>query len=145
MMWNELCVTALQEKKMFENSWHLTRFKELLDCYSKYPFFTKGLCKCMYLSAWDEEHFCVMLEMLTTMSLGQETNVGDMRINGDILAEQQADAQVYIYYLSNAFLDDKPFHLEESADIPSDIRYIIERALAASEIIDKLPVPPRAV
>lgn len=145
MMWNEQCITALQEKRMFEDSWHRTRFKELLDCYAKYPFFTKGLCKCMYLSAWDEEHFCIMLEMLMSMSLGQETNVDDMRINGDILAQQQQDAQVYIYYLSNAFLDNKPFHLEESVNIPPEIRYIIERALAASEIIDKLPEPPQAL
>ena len=97
----------------------------------------------MYLSAWDEEHFCIMLEMLMCMSLGQETSVGDMRINGDRMAENQKDAQVHIYYLSNAFLDNEPFHLDENADIPADIRYIIERALLASQAIDGLPEPPQ--
>ncbi len=143
MNWNEQCVFALRERKLFEDSWHLTRFKELLDCYAGYAFFTKGLCKCMYLSAWDEEHFCIMLEMLMCMSLGQETSVGDMRINGDRMAENQKDAQVHIYYLSNAFLDNEPFHLDENADIPADIRYIIERALLASQAIDELPEPPQ--
>lgn len=72
MSWSDKCIAALAEKKLFENSGHRTRFKELLDCYADYPFFNRGLCKCMYLSAWDEEHFCIMLETLMSMSLGQE-------------------------------------------------------------------------
>ena len=138
MSWKNMCVAALDEEHLFEDSWHMTRFKELVDCYRDYSFFTKGLCKCIYLSAWDEEHFGIMLEMLMSMSLGEETNTGDMRINGDILASEQKDAQVYIYYLSNAFLDDKPFHMDENADIPQDIRYIIRQALKAAEVIDQL-------
>ena len=86
MSWSDKCIAALAEKKLFENSGHRTRFKELLDCYADYPFFNRGLCKCMYLSAWDEEHFCIMLETLMSMSLGQERNTDDMRIQGDVLA-----------------------------------------------------------
>ena len=49
MGWKDQCVAALDEEKLFENSEHRTRFLELMDCYGGYPFFTKGLCKCMYL------------------------------------------------------------------------------------------------
>ena len=74
MNWKEQWIAALDKEHLFENSSHRTRFKELLDCFADYPFFTKGLCKCMYLSAWDEEHFCIMLSMLTEMSLEHEKN-----------------------------------------------------------------------
>ena len=72
MNWKEQWIVALDKEYLFENSSHRTRFKELLDCFADYPFFTKGLCKCMYLSAWDEEHSCIMLSMLTEMSLEHE-------------------------------------------------------------------------
>lgn len=138
MDWKDKCFAALTERNMFEDSWHKTRFKELLDCYIQSPFFSKGLCKCMYLSAWDEEHFCVMLEILMAMSLGKDEDTKEMRINGEILAEEQTGGEYYIYQLSNAFLDDAPFHLDESAVIPPEYMYIIRRALQASNIIDQL-------
>ncbi|MGI6011421.1 MAG: hypothetical protein ACOX8H_08005 [Ruminococcus sp.] len=137
MKWKDKCFVALDTEKMFENSDHRTRFKELLDCYSGYPFFTKGLCKCMYLSAWDEEHFCIMLETLTELSLGKEKNTEEMRSKGDIYAEEHKDDEYYVYELSNSFLDNRPFHLENSSAISSKIQYIISRALQASEIIDR--------
>ena len=85
MNWKEQWIAALDKEHLFENSSHRTRFKELLDCFADYPFFTKGLCKCMYLSAWDEEHFCIMLSMLTEMSLEHEKNTDEMRTQGDVL------------------------------------------------------------
>lgn len=138
MNWKNFCVSALEEEKLFHSSGHKTRFKELLDCYGSYPFFTRGLCKCVYLSAWDEEHFCIMLEMLMAMSLGRETNTGDMRIHGDTLAEQQQDSQYYVYQLSNAFLDDAPFRLDPTLPIDPETRHIMMQALLAAEIIDNL-------
>ena len=45
MNWKEQWIVALDKEYLFENSSHRTRFKELLDCFADYPFFTKGLCK----------------------------------------------------------------------------------------------------
>lgn len=134
----ERCIAALEEARLFEDSWHRTRFKELLDCYGDRPFFSRGLCKCMYLSAWDEEHFGIMLEMLMSMSLGRETDTNDMRVNGEILASEQKDAQSEVYRLSNAFLDDRPYRLEEGMSLPQDVRYIMEQALKAAAVIDRV-------
>lgn len=92
----------------------------------------------MYLSAWDEEHFCVLLETLTDLSLGKETNTKEMREKGDMLAEEQTDGEFYVYQLSNAFLDGKPFQLELPESLDDSFRYIIGRALKAAEIIDAL-------
>ena len=138
MGWKENCLAALDAAKLFENSGHRTRFKELMDCYSNYPFFTKGLCKCMYLSAWDDEHFAVMLETLMDMSLGREQDTKDMQVKGDALAEERNDGEYYVYLLSGAFLEDKPYILPEDADIPQEIRYIIDRAIRASAVIGEV-------
>ncbi len=138
MAWQDECIKALNEQKLFEDSWHKTRFKELLTCYSSYPFFTKGLCKCMYLSAWDEEHFCVMLENLAEMTLGQEKNTKEMQNRGEVLAREQKDSQSYVYDLSCAFLENRPFHLEDEAEIAPEILYILHQALKASDVIDAL-------
>ena len=135
MGWKDDCLKALDTSSLFENSAHRTRFKELVDCYSSYPFFTKGLCKCMYLSAWDEEHFCIMLQMLMNMSVGRESNTDEMRSMGDILAEEHMDAEYYVYQLSNTFLDDQPYLLDISK-LPPEIIHIIEQAKKAAEIID---------
>ena len=95
MSWKDKCAAALGEMRLYENSGHKTRFMELMECYSGYPFFTKGLCKCMYLSAWDEEHFAVMLEMLTSMALGEEHDTEDMKFQGDVIADEKIDEHAY--------------------------------------------------
>lgn len=138
MDWKKKCYPALRAEKMFENLGHDTRFQELVDCFCNFPFFTKGLCKCIYLSAWDEEHFCIMLETLTDLSLGKETNTKEMREKGDMLAEEQTDGEYYVYLLSNAFLDSKPFQMELPETLDESFRHIIERALQAAAIIDAL-------
>lgn len=91
----------------------------------------------MYLSAWDEEHFCIMLEILTDLSLGRETSTREMRVKGEALAEERHDEEYYVYQLSNAFLDNAPYRLPETAEIPPEILRIISRALQAAELIDQ--------
>ena len=131
-------IAALSAAQLFENSEHLTRFKELLDCYAEYPFFTKGLCKCMYLSAWDEEHFAIMLQTLNDMALGKEQNTDDMRFQGELLAEEHVDGEYYMYHLSCAFLDGRPFLPSEYKPVNEHYRYIITRGLQAAEVIDRV-------
>lgn len=138
MDWKEKCFAALDAEKVFETSEHRTRFKELVDCFSLYPFFTRGLCKCIYLSAWDEEHFCVMLETLTDLSLGRETNTQEMTVKGTDLADENTGRERYMYQLSLCLLDDKPFDLSLGPDATPEVRYLIRRALQVSDIIDAL-------
>lgn len=138
MSWKRYCLEALDEEKMFENAMHRNRFKELFDCYKNYPFFTRGLCKCIYLSAWDDEHFCVMVEMLNEMSLGQEQDTTEMSNKGDSLLEEQTGDDYYVFQLSIALLNDLPFHMPEGIELSPEKKYLIRRALQTSEIIDQL-------
>jgi hypothetical protein len=138
MGWKEDCFSALDKAKMFENSAHRTRFRELVDCYASYPFFTKGLCKCIYLSAWDEVHFCIMLETLSQLTLGHETNTQEMSIKGEAYAEEETGREAYFYQLSGALLNDAPIPPADHTALSPEVRYIVHRALEAAEIIDGL-------
>jgi len=135
---SEQYLSALDEKGLFVSSGHKTRFKELVDCYGAYPFFTKGLCKCMYLSAWDEEHFAMILEILSDLAIGRERDTQEMRLQGDVLAGQQKGGEYYVFQLSNAFLDGGQFVLKGDEDISEQIRYIIRQALKAEQVIDSI-------
>ena len=135
---SEQYLSALDEKGLFVSSGHKTRFKELVDCYGAYPFFTKGRCKCMYLSAWDEEHFAMILEILSDLAIGRERDTQEMRLQGDVLAGQQKGGEYYVFQLSNAFLDGEQFVLKGDEDISEQIRYIIRQALKAEQVIDSI-------
>ena len=135
---SELYLVALDQSGLFEDSGHRTRFKELMDCYGHYPFFTKGLCKCMYLSAWDEEHFATILEVLSDLAIGKERDTEEMRIQGEALAEKHMGGEYYVYQLSNAFLDGELFMLTDNVKLSPEFRYIIRQALKAEVVIDKV-------
>ena len=85
MRWSDKCMLELTHHNLFENDEHRSRFRDLLECYSEAPFFTKGLCKCMYLSAWDNEHFAVMLDILNAMTINRQNNLDDMKDQGEVL------------------------------------------------------------
>ena len=138
MSWNANCLKALSKAGLFQSPGHESRFNELIYCFSDKPFFTKGLCKCMYLSAWDDEHFAIMLETLNEMTLGQEKNTGEMLDKGDSIATTQTGGEYYIYQMSLAFLAEKPFRLEEGVTLDPEHQYIYDRATIASQIIDQV-------
>lgn len=72
------------------------------------------------------------------MTLGNDKNTHEMREKGDLLAEEQKDAEYYVYELSNSFLDNKPFVMDSLGEVSPDIMYIICRAIHAAEIIDRV-------
>ena len=91
----------------------------------------------MYLSAWDDSHFFIMLETLNQMVLGGEISLDGMRFTGDILANEQQNAEAYVYLLANSFLDNVPFTVPEEVSIPEEIQFIIQHALKAAAVIDQ--------
>lgn len=146
MKWSEKCIMELTHRNLFEDDDHRARFRDLLDCYSSAPFFTKGLCKCMYLSAWDAAHFAVMLDALNEMVLDGDNNLDLMKDNG-IVMEQSAEgngdiASASIIELSNAFVNDQPYdrsHLSDLEVNEPEAAYTIKRGLLAARCIDDLP------
>lgn len=146
MKWTEKCILNLAHHNLFENDGHRHRFYDLLDCYFDKPFFTKGLCKCMYLSAWDTEHFSMMLETLNATLIEHDFCLHLMRDQGQIEqaeahAEHNLEAEE-IWKLVNAFVSGRPYDSSSLSDVEiryPETAYMIKRALLASKIIDELP------
>ena len=148
MRWSDKCMLELTHHNLFENDEHRSRFRDLLECYSEAPFFTKGLCKCMYLSAWDNEHFAVMLDILNAMTINHQNNLDDMKDQGEVLeaaaenGELEDASSAEIWKLSNAFLNNKPYDSSSlhSLEIDDpDTAYLIKRALLTADVIDQIP------
>ena len=148
MRWSDKCMLELTHHNLFENDEHRSRFRDLLECYSEAPFFTKGLCKCMYLSAWDNEHFAVMLDILNAMTINRQHNLDDMKDQGEVLeaaaenGELEDASSAEIWKLSNAFLNNKPYDSSSlrSLEIDDpDTAYLIKRALLTADVIDQIP------
>ena len=139
-MWKDDVFQSLDQQHMFQNEGHRSRFKELLDCYANAPFVTPGLCKCMYMACWDDEHFFIMLDMLNQLSLHRNTGLDDMYENGELMAEEKEEAGSYedqVMKLSCAFLMDKPFSLDDLPENYDPIgRKIITESLKAAAVID---------
>ena len=132
---NYRCLRELEIKGLFETPEHRSRFSELLNCYCNYPFFNKGLCKCMYLSSWDMEHFIVMLDILNDMTIGKNQNLQLMEDNGKVLENMSDGYDRYIFQLAGAFLTSQDFQMHY-VPIAKEGQHIIQRALEAAEVIE---------
>jgi len=94
----------------------------------------------MFLSAWDEEHFAVMLETLTSMALGQEQDTEDMKFQGDVLADEHIDehayGEAYMFRLSGMFLENRNGKPDGWEKLSPEYQYLVRRGLEAADIID---------
>lgn len=131
------CIKELGKKDLFITSEHRQLFSDLLNCYSDYPFFHKGLCKCMYLSAFDMEHYIIMLDILNDMTIGRSQNTEEMSDNGITLESQAEGYERYIIQMSGAFLKGESFEIPDEP-IEEEGLKIIQMGLEAAVIIDDI-------
>ena len=150
MKWSEKCMMELTHRNLFENDDHRARFRDLLDCYCEAPFFTKGLCKCMYLSAWNQRQFTQLLDVLNETIIEHDDGLNLMRDNGMVLektAREEGDSEmVAILEISKDFLNETPYgrtHLHDLEVNDPEAAYIIKRGLLAEQCIDDLPPVPQ--
>ena len=140
MNWTDKCVLELTHLNLFESEGHRQRFRDLLSCYYPMAFFTKGLCKCMYVSSWDEEHFLVILEILNGMMLDNAKNLNLMKDQGEMLEQQvETNFDTEVYRLSNAFLNDSRYDIPDLGIFDAEGAHIIRQSLKAAQCIDDLP------
>ena len=141
MNWNEKCVLELTHHNLFDTTEHRQRFIELLGCYYSASFFTKGLCKCMFLACWDDEHFIEILTMLNDLTINASKNLKAMKDHGDVLIQMSDGVDNEIYRLSASFLSDTYYQLPDFSQMDPDTAHIIRQSLMASRLIDDLPDP----
>ncbi len=141
MLWSEKCLMELTHHNMFDSAEHRLRFRDLVDCYYRAPFFTKGLCKCMYLSCFDDVHFDIMLSMLNELTIDSAKSLRAMREQGQVLLEDMPPEEREVQKLANSFLGDGYYQVPDYADIDPDTAHILRRGILAAAYIDDLPDP----
>lgn len=141
MDWVEGCIRELRSQHLFQDGEHEELFREAVLCYQDKPFFSSGLCKCIYLASWDMEHFAIFLEPINVMVVRGDRNLDYMRELGRVIAEENrgvSERDRYIFELSGSFLQGEEFELPEEVERSGqDWIAIYHRAKRAAQIIDK--------
>ncbi|MGI6070219.1 MAG: hypothetical protein ACOYBE_07295 [Blautia sp.] len=140
MSWREYCVEGLDQQNCFVSAFHKSRFIEMFDRVKYQPFFTKGLCKCLFLSAWDQEHTNVMKNMLQELIQKKCQDVGYMLEQGKEFARHGHVNEKTMYELAEYFLTHPNCTPDESWLMSLSRGWVAlgDSALQASEVIDKL-------
>lgn len=134
---------SLEKNDLFHDGNHRKLFYEITGCYCEKAFFTAGMIKCMYLAAWDDEHFAILLSQLMEMTFSSEGDgLTDMAENGTLMAEEctmfDNSTDATIYKLSCSFIENEPF---DSTALPEDLtdhgKTVIAYGCKAADIIDK--------
>ena len=141
MNWDEKCVLELSHHNLFESTEQRSRFRDLVNCYYRYPFFTKGLCKCMYMASWDDIHFYEILPMLNDMTIDKTNAIRLMTDWGQKQLRQLSGFDAEAYRLSTSFLTGTYYKLPDFSVMDADDAHIIRQTLLASVLIDELPDP----
>lgn len=140
MSWREHCVEGLDRQRCFVSAFHKSRFIEMFDRFKYQPFFTKGLCKCMFLSAFDQEHTNVMTDMLQELTRRKSQDLSYMLEHGKEAASHGHVNERTMYELAEYFLTHPDSTPDESWLMSLSRGWVAlgDGALQASEVIDKL-------
>lgn len=140
MNWLDKCESALTSAHIFLSHSHLSRFVQAFQVLKQQPFVTKGLCKCAFLSAWDQEHFDVFMDMVNELITNNDTNLDRMIQAGKEYIRNSKSNEKILYTLAHEFLlypDQTP---SESFILELSSAWIAigDSTLEASYIIDQL-------
>ena len=153
MIWTDMCKKELQSAKLFADDRHYRRFADAVDCYCDRPFFNEGLCKCIYMSSFDRDHYNVFLQTINGIVARREKNLAFMKEMGKVtqdaleidyeagkISPEMSLREQCMYALSNAFLYGKekeydlPLEAKECKEQWVDMFYMSKRA---AEIIQQ--------
>ena len=139
--WQEICVSELLKKDLFLSSMHLERFQGMFELVKEQPFCTRGLCKDLFLVAWEQEKVVQMQEILKEMKERQEVDTTYLqqeckRLFPDTQYEQ-AMKQLFLEFLQKE--DETP---DEDILLGFSVTRIAigDNALEASRVLDNLGV-----
>ncbi len=105
MAWKDKCLRSLMDANLFLSSAQLERFKETWKVLKKQPFCTKGLCKCLFMSAWDQEHYQFLKDTVDEMIARKDTDTSYMLEKGRVVLGNVALSERELFKLSIEFLE----------------------------------------
>ncbi|HIZ43885.1 MAG TPA: hypothetical protein H9672_04060 [Firmicutes bacterium] len=140
MAWKDKCLRSLMDAKLFLSSAHMDRFKETWKTLKKQPFCTKGLCKCLFLSAWDQEHYQFLKDTVDEMITRKDTDTSYMLEKGRVVLDNVALSERELFKLSIQFLENEGVTPDDSCLMKLAHHWvpITDNTLEAGRLIDRL-------
>lgn len=138
MDWRDYCIEEIAKHRCFVSAMHKKRFIELFDMVQNEPFFTKEICKCMYLAAWDQVHTDEMKEIFR--GLMDEGVLDAKRLIGKRDFSSATTNEKEILKLAHEFLDNPGKTPDESCLMKLSKAWIPlgDGALQVSDLLNSL-------
>lgn len=138
MDWRDYCIEEIAKHRCFVSALHKKRFIEMFDMVQDEPFFTKEVCKCLFLAAWERKYTdeieSVLQEMIDKNAM--DTQILINRARNKVVSPYEAE----IYKLERNFLENPGETPDESCLMKLSAAWIPlgDCALQVSEILDRL-------
>lgn len=138
MDWRYYCVDEIAKHRCFSSAMHKKRFIEMFEMVENEPFFTKEICKCLFLAAWDRKYTNEMEGILQQLIDERAADVNKLR--GRREGRSITPNEKAITCLAQEFLEKPGRTPDEACLIKLSKAWILlgDCALQVSEIIDSL-------
>lgn len=140
MAWKNDCLRSLMDADLFLSRAHMERFEETWKVLKEQPFCTKGMCKCLFLAAWDQEHYQFLKDTVDEMMAKKETDTSYMLEKGRIILGNVALSERKLFKLSILFLEEEGKTPDESCLLRLAHHWvpITDNTLEAGRLLDSL-------
>lgn len=140
MDWRDYCIEELAKHRCFVSAMHKLRFIEMHEMAAAEPFFSKGLCKCLFLAAWDQKDTENMKQILAQMAESGEGNAEQVLSVWHYDSPRVSSNQKAVYELARDFIQKPGETPDESCLIRLSKAWTAmgDCALQASEILDRM-------
>ncbi len=140
MSWKEECTHALLEKRIFLSSMHCGKFRMLHEEFCNEPFYSKGLCKCIFIASWNSRFFLRMQNDLRLLAEKEAVNTEYMMVLGEKLMKNLPASERALCQMMYDFLKYPGKNPDESMlmCLSSPWVPIADNAIDASNVIDSL-------
>lgn len=138
MDWRDYCVEKIANQRCFVSAMHKKRFIEMFNMVQNEPFFTKEICKCLFLAAWERSYTNDMEKLL--QELIDEKVMDAKGLQGRRNFRSVTPNEKEIAKLANEFLDHPGKTPDESCLMKLSKAWIPlgDGALQVSDIISDL-------
>lgn len=140
MAWKEKCLRSLMDAKLFLSTAHMERFTETWKVLKKQAFCTKGMCKCLFLASWDQEHYQFLKDTVDEMMDRKDTDTAYMLEKGYAVLDNVALSERELFKLSIRFLEEEGTTPDESCLLKLAHHWvpITDNTLEAGRLLDRL-------
>lgn len=140
MSWEEKCIPALIEQDVFLSPQHFSRFETAFSFLRHQYFFTKGLCKCAVLAAWDPKHFNIFMKAMQETAERRDKNSDIMIAQAKEYSRSADSGLKFFAELYTEFLSKPNQTPSENIMLKFSKNWVplIDSVITASLVLDKL-------